>query len=139
MKYMVFDREHNPLACLLFGSSAWNRAPRDDLIGWNAPDREANLKFLTNNMRFLILPWVRVPRLASHILGRVAKRISSEWIEKYGHPLYLLSNLCGTATLSRHLLLLLPIGFMPVKPKVAAAMTAMPPLKCRSKIFTFTR
>ena len=92
MKYMVFDREHNPLACLLFGSSAWNRAPRDDFIGWNAPDREANLKFLTNNMRFLILPWVRVPHLASHILGRVARRISSDWIEKYGHPIYLLET-----------------------------------------------
>jgi len=92
MKYMVFDREHNPLACLLFGSSAWKCAPRDDFIGWNAPDREANLKFLTNNMRFLILPWVRVPHLASHILGRVARRISSDWIEKYGHPLYLLET-----------------------------------------------
>ena len=92
MKYLVFDREHNPLACLLFGSAAWNCAPRDDFIGWNAETRKANLKFLTNNMRFLILPWVRVPHLASHILGRVARRISSEWIEKYGHPLYLLET-----------------------------------------------
>ena len=92
MKYLVFDREHNPLACLLFGSAAWNCAPRDDFIGWNAETRKANLKFLTNNMRFLILPWVRVPHLASHILGRVARRISSEWIEKYGHPLSLLET-----------------------------------------------
>ncbi|MBI4333746.1 MAG: DUF4338 domain-containing protein [Chloroflexi bacterium] len=43
-------------------------------------------------MRFLILPWVRVPHLASHILGRVARRISSDWMEKYGHPLYLLET-----------------------------------------------
>jgi hypothetical protein len=43
-------------------------------------------------MRFLILPWVRVPHLASHILGRVARRISSDWIEKYGHPIYLLET-----------------------------------------------
>ena len=92
MKYLVFDREHNPLACLLFGSAAWNCAPRDDFIGWNAETRKANLKFLTNNMRFLILPWVRVPHLASHILGRVARRISSDWIEKYGHPIYLLET-----------------------------------------------
>jgi hypothetical protein len=92
MKYLVFDREHNPLACLLFGSAVWKCAPRDDFIGWNAETRKANLKFLTNQMRFLVLPWVRVPHLASHILGRVARRISSDWIEKYGHPIYLLET-----------------------------------------------
>ena len=92
MKYLVFDREDNPLACLLFGSAAWKCAPRDDFIGWNTETREANLKFLTNNMRFLVLPWVRVPHLASHILGRVARRISSDWTEKYGHPIYLLET-----------------------------------------------
>ena len=92
MKYVVFDRENNPLACLLFGSAAWKSAPRDDFIGWDDRARKANLKFLTNNMRFLILPWVRVPHLASHILGRVAHRISSDWLEKYGHPIYLLET-----------------------------------------------
>ncbi|MDP2720209.1 MAG: DUF4338 domain-containing protein [Dehalococcoidia bacterium] len=92
MKYMVFDRERNPLACLLFGSAAWKNAPRDDFIGWDAATREANLQFLTNNMRFLILPWVRVPHLASHILGRGARRISGDWMEKYGHPIYLLET-----------------------------------------------
>ena len=92
MKYMVFDRGHNPLACLLFGSAAWKCAPRDDFIGWDAEIRKSNLKFLTNNMRFLILPWVQVPHLASHILGRVARRISGDWLEKYGHPLYLLET-----------------------------------------------
>ena len=84
MKYMVFDRGYNPLACLLFGSAAWKCAPRDDFIGWDVRIRKDNLKFLTNNMRFLILPWVRVPHLA--------RRISSDWIEKYGHPLYLLET-----------------------------------------------
>ena len=43
-------------------------------------------------MRFLILPWVRVPHLASHILGRIARRISSDWLKKYGHPIYLLET-----------------------------------------------
>jgi len=90
MKYLVFDREQNPLACLLFGSAAWKCAPRDDFIGWDAETRRANLHLVTNNMRFLILRWVRVPHLASHILGKVARRISSDWIEKYGHPIYLL-------------------------------------------------
>jgi hypothetical protein len=92
IKYMVFDREQNPLACLLFGSAAWKCAPRDEFIGWDAETRKINLKFVTNNMRFLVLPWVRVPHLASHILGRVARRISSDWIEKYGHPIYLLET-----------------------------------------------
>jgi hypothetical protein len=92
MKYLVFDREHNPVACLLFGSAAWKCAPRDDFIGWDAETRKTNLKFVTNNMRFLILPWVIVPHLASHILGRVARRISSDWADKYGHPIYLLET-----------------------------------------------
>lgn len=92
MKYMVFDREHNPLACLLFGSAAWKSTPRDDFIGWDADTRKANLNLLTNNMRFLILPWVRVSHLASYILGNIARRISSDWLEKYGHPIYLLET-----------------------------------------------
>jgi hypothetical protein len=92
IKYMVFDREQNPLACLLFGSAAWKCAPRDDFIGWNAETRKANLHLVTNNMRFLILPWVRVPHLASHILGGVGRRISSDWVAKYGHPVYLLET-----------------------------------------------
>jgi len=66
--------------------------PRDDFIGWAAAARRANLKFFTNNMRFLILPWVRVPHLANHILGRVARRISADWMKKYGHPIYLLET-----------------------------------------------
>ena len=92
IKYMVFDRKQNPLACLLFGSAAWKYAARDEFIGWDAETRKANLKFLTNNMRFLILPWVRVPHLASHILGRVTRRINGDWMKKYGHPIYLLET-----------------------------------------------
>ena len=137
MKYMVFDREQNPLACLLFGSAAWKCAPRDDFIGWNAETRKANLKFLTNHMRLLVLPWVMVPHLASHILGRVARRISAGWIEKYGHPIYLLETFVerdrfrGTCYRAAK--------FWLVKPRGAAGTTGMPPLKCPSKIFTFTR
>jgi len=92
IKYLVFDYMQNPLACLLFGSAAWKCAPRDDFIGWDAETRKGNLHLVTNNMRFLILPWVRVPHLASHILGKVAKRISADWIAKYGHPIYLLET-----------------------------------------------
>jgi hypothetical protein len=92
IKYMAFDRHDNSLACLLFGAAAWKIAPRDAFIGWDAETRKCNLHLLTNNMRFLILPWVRVPHLASHLLGQIAKRISADWIQKYGHPLYLLET-----------------------------------------------
>lgn len=92
MKYMVFDKKNNPLACLLFGSAAWKVAPRDEFIGWDADTRKTNLHLLTNNMRFLILPWVKVPHLASHILGRVARHIRSDWIKRYGHPIYILET-----------------------------------------------
>ena len=61
LKYLIRDVPGSPLSCLLFGSAAWKTAPRDTFIGWNQKDREGNLRYLTNNMRFLILPWVRVP------------------------------------------------------------------------------
>jgi len=92
LKYLVFDEKDNPVSCLLFGSAAWKTLPRDNFIGWEEKVRKANLHFLTNNMRFLILPWVKVPHLASHILGKVARRISSDWIKRYHHPIYLLET-----------------------------------------------
>lgn len=92
IKYIAFDRHDNPLACLLFGAAAWKIAPRDAFIDWDAETRKRNLHLLVNNMRFLILPWVRVPHLASHLLGQVAKRICADWIQKYGHPIYLLET-----------------------------------------------
>ena len=92
LNYLIRDAQGRPLACLLFGSAAWKTAPRDAFIGWNQKDREGNLRYLTNNMRFLILPWVQVPHLASHILSRIARRISRDWEEKYGHPICLLET-----------------------------------------------
>lgn len=92
IKYLAFDRNDNPLACLLFGAAAWKIAPRDRFIGWDAERRKRNLHMLTNNMRFLILPWIHVPHLASHILGQVSRRICADWLGKYGHPIYLLET-----------------------------------------------
>ena len=92
MKYMVFDKNANPLACLLFGSAAWKCAPRDEYIGWSHQARQANINLITNNMRFLILPWVKVPHLASHLLGQVKRRIIQDWLKKYGHPVYMLET-----------------------------------------------
>ncbi|MFH0787420.1 MAG: Druantia anti-phage system protein DruA [Pseudomonadota bacterium] len=92
LKYLIRDIQGRPLAGLLFGSAAWKTAPRDAFIGWNQKDREGHLRYLTNNMRFLILPWVRVPHLASHILSGIARRISRDWEQKYGHPICLLET-----------------------------------------------
>jgi hypothetical protein len=72
LKYLVRDRQGRDLACLLFGAAAWKTQGRDAFIGWTAAQRQAHLGQVANNSRFLILPWVRVPELASHILGRVA-------------------------------------------------------------------
>lgn len=92
LKYLVFDRFNRPLCCLLFGSSAWKVFCRDEFIGWDASTRQRNVNYITNNMRFLILPWVRVYNLASHILGRICGRIGSDWGKKYGHEIYLLET-----------------------------------------------
>lgn len=92
MKYLVRDRHGRDLACVLFGSAAWKTKPRDEFIGWNHETRSRNLLWLTNNTRFLILPWVRVPHLASHVLGRIIRRIRSDWNAKYGHPIHLLET-----------------------------------------------
>lgn len=92
LKYMVYDKYDRPLACLLFGSAAWACGPRDDFIGWDKEKRSRNLPLTTNNTRFLILPWVSVKYLASHILSKVCQRIKDDWTAKYGHPLYLLET-----------------------------------------------
>lgn len=92
MKYIVFDRYNRVLACLLFGSSAWKVESRDKYIGWDAKSRESNLSMTTNNMRFLILPWVKISCPASHILGLVSRRISFDWQARYSHPLYMLET-----------------------------------------------
>lgn len=97
MQYLVRDKAGRPLTCLLFGSGAWKTAPRDAFIGWDRQRRETKLGFVTNNTRFLILPWVKVPYLASHVLSRVASRVRDDWHAKYAHPLYLLETFVDTS------------------------------------------
>jgi len=87
MKYMVRDKSGTPLACLLFGSAAWSCADRDRFIGWNKEQRSANLIWMTNNVRYLIFPWITVKNLASHTLALITRRISGDWEDKYGHVL----------------------------------------------------
>jgi hypothetical protein len=96
LKYLARDRQGRPLACLLFGAAAWKAAARDEWIGWDTHQRQRHLGLLSNNARFLVLPWVRVPHLASHLLGRVALRLPADSQRKYGHPIYLLETFVET-------------------------------------------
>lgn len=92
LKYLARDREGRAVACLLFGAAAWKAKVRDAWIGWTVAQRERALSRVANNTRFLVLPWVCVPHLASHLLGRVARRIEADWRVKYGHGIELLET-----------------------------------------------
>jgi hypothetical protein len=92
MKYMIRSGGGEPLACMMFGSAAWKCRARDEWIGWDDAGRRASLQLVTNNSRFLILPWVRVPHLASHALAAVARRLPGDWQAKYGHSICLIET-----------------------------------------------
>ena len=92
LRYLIRDHSGTPIACLLFGSSAWKSSARDHFIGWSAAQREAHLSLTTNNSRFLIFPWVNVPHLASHVLARIMARLSGDWQQRYGHPIHLVET-----------------------------------------------
>jgi hypothetical protein len=82
-----------PLAALLFTSAAWRMAPRDRWIGWSDSVRQRHLPLVVNHSRFLILPWVRIPHLASHILARAARQLPADWLAHYGVEPVLLETL----------------------------------------------
>ncbi len=87
LKYLVWA-QGRPIACLAWSSAPRHLGSRDRYLGWNAETRRRNIRFIAYNTRFLILPWVRVPHLASHILGRMAGALSEDWERMYGHPVY---------------------------------------------------
>ena len=87
LKYVAWA-QGRPLACLAWSSAPRHLGSRDRFIGWSAEARRRNLRFLAYNTRFLILPWVEVPHLASHLLARVAKQLSEDWERLYHHPIY---------------------------------------------------
>ena len=92
LQYLIQDRQGRDLACLLFGSAAWKIQDRDRFIGWNDGSRSKHLNQITNNTRFLILPWVKIPHLASHILSKVLRCLPHDWQRKYGHPIHLVET-----------------------------------------------
>jgi hypothetical protein len=87
LKHLVYGNGR-PLACFAWSSAPRHLEPRDRFIGWSAAARRHNIGFVAYNTRFLILPWVEVPHLASHLLGAVVRRLSADWQQIYGHPVY---------------------------------------------------
>jgi len=91
LKYLVYARAR-PIACVAWSSAPRHLGSRDRFIGWEPKARLANIGLLAYNTRFLVLPWVRVPHLASHILGRMARTLSVDWQRVYAHPIYYLET-----------------------------------------------
>ena len=87
LKYLVWAHGR-PIACLAWSSAPRHLGSRDRYIGWSAEARRQNIRFIAYNTRFLILPWVAVPHLASHLLGKVTRTLSDDWNRMYGHPVY---------------------------------------------------
>jgi hypothetical protein len=96
LKYLVVAGDR-PVAGLAWSSAPRHLAPRDRFIGWSADARRRNIRFVAYNTRFLILPWVTVPHLASHVLGRMATILSPDWQRIYGHPIYFLETFIDPA------------------------------------------
>ena len=90
-KYLVWA-QGRPIACLAWSSAPRHLGSRDRFIGWSGEARRRNIRLIAYNTRFLILPWVHVEHLASHILGRMAARISTDWQRMYAHPIYFLET-----------------------------------------------
>lgn len=91
LKYLVWA-QGRPLACLAWSSAPRHLGSRDRFIGWSAEARRRNIRLIAYNTRFLILPWLRIEHLASHILGRMAAQISNDWRRMYAHPIYMLET-----------------------------------------------
>jgi hypothetical protein len=87
LKYLV-AAGGRPIGCFLWSSAPRHLAPRDAFIGWSPAERKHSIRFVAYQTRFLILPWVRVPHLASHLLARMAAQLSVDWQQVYAHPIY---------------------------------------------------
>ncbi|MBW2033142.1 MAG: DUF4338 domain-containing protein, partial [Deltaproteobacteria bacterium] len=95
LKYMAFAGDR-PIACLAWSSAPWYIGARDRFIGWSPETRQKNLHLIVNNTRFLVLPWVRVSHLASHLLALSRRRVSLDWESVYNHPVLLLETFVDT-------------------------------------------
>lgn len=99
LKYLVWWADR-PIACLSFGPAAWKLAARDQYIGWSVQARQHHLAWLVNNNRFLILPGVEVPHLASYVLALTLRQLRADWQRVYGHDLALAESFIDVARFS---------------------------------------
>jgi hypothetical protein len=95
LKYIAFSNDR-PIACLAWSSAPWYIGARDRFIGWSPETRQKNLHLIINNTRFLVLPWVDVSHLASHLLALNRRRLYQDWQRIYHHPVYLLETFVDT-------------------------------------------
>jgi hypothetical protein len=95
LRYLVWASrpERAVVGCLQVSSPAWRMAARDQWLGWDDATRVRNLQRIVNNSRFLLLPWVQVKNLASHVLAELARRVGTDWLEQYGVEPFLLETL----------------------------------------------
>ena len=91
LKYLAYA-QGRPVAAFAWSSAPRHLGARDRFIGWSAQARRENIRLLAYNTRFLILPFVQVPHLASHLLGRMARALPQDWEQVYGHPVYYLET-----------------------------------------------
>lgn len=95
LKYVAFAGER-PIACLAWGSPPWYIGARDRFIGWSKKSRENNLHLIANNLRFLVMPWIEVPCLASYLLALNRRLLSKDWQHLYHHPIHLVETFVDT-------------------------------------------
>jgi hypothetical protein len=95
LKYFVEVRGE-PVACMAFGGAAWKVEPRDRWIGWSTEQRKNNLRYVVNNTRYLLFPWIKVKNLASRLLALAAKRLPDDWHRIYGYRPCLLETFVNT-------------------------------------------
>jgi len=91
-RYLIRSEHYGWLGCLAFSAAAWHMRERDSWIGWAPRTRQANLQKVVANSRFLLLPQVRVPHLASHVLGLAARTLVTDWQHRYGYTPVLLES-----------------------------------------------
>lgn len=92
VQYLARDVCGRELAVMVFGAAAWKVAARDQFIGWSLQQRSQRLGSVANQQRFLILPWVKAPHLASHLLALATRRLSADWQGRYGHAVCLVET-----------------------------------------------
>jgi hypothetical protein len=99
VRYLVYASrpERRVVGCVQFSSPAWRMAARDAWIGWDDQTRRKNLQRVVANTRLLLLPWIHVKNLASHVLSRAVRQVATDWARRYGVTVLLLETLVDSS------------------------------------------